>query len=298
MGGSSEQIVYTSSEDQRLLAGVLMQPTEGSVRSIGMVMLHGSTVAFYYPLMYVYLGRALVERGYRYVSGNTRSHDIASPEWLWPGSCREEEVAKWRLGGDGWTRFDEEPHDVAGWIDFLSAQGAEQIVLVGHSGGVRKVLYYQAERQDSRVAGLVLAGGTSDRGVIAIDPARMELAERMVAEGQGEALLPLPEGVPMHDGGMQSAASYAIWGRYARQFAAEGYAPWIATIRVPVLATFGADELERSPLLRPNYEDMRRRAVHAPRFDIEVIEGADHCYTGREQGLAEVVLGWLETLPA
>jgi hypothetical protein len=66
---------------------------------------------------------------------------------------------------------------------------------------------------------------------------------------------------------------------------------------VPVLGTFGAEELDGSPRLRQNYEDMRRRAVQAPRFDIEVIKGGDHCYTGHERELAEVVLGWLETLP-
>jgi hypothetical protein len=37
--------------------------------------------------------------------------------------------------------------------------------------------------------------------------------------------------------------------------------------------------------------------VHAPRFDIEVIDGADHGYTGRARELAEVVANWLEVLP-
>ncbi|HEV2457723.1 MAG TPA: hypothetical protein VGS80_05105, partial [Ktedonobacterales bacterium] len=135
MSAYSEQVVFTPSEDQRFLAGVLMRPTGEAVRSIGVVSLHGSTGAFYHPPMYVYLGRALADRGYHYVSGNTRSHDVASPEARWPWSCRDEDVATWRLGGDGWTRWDEESHDVAGWIDFLTAQGADQIVLFGHSGG-------------------------------------------------------------------------------------------------------------------------------------------------------------------
>jgi pimeloyl-ACP methyl ester carboxylesterase len=295
MGSYSEQIVYTSSEDHLGLAGVLMRPTEGAVRLIGVVCLHGATAAFYYPPMYVYLGRALAEQGYRYISGNTRAHDVASANPPWPPTCREADDVKWRLDGEGWSRFDEEPYDVAGWIDFLVTQGAEQIVLFGHSGGVRKVLYYQAERQDPRVVGVILAG-SSDRGFTAIDPDRLELAERLVADGQEEALLPVPEGVPMVFG-MQSAASYVTWGRYVRQFAAEGDTPWLASIRVPVLGILGAAELEGSPLLRPNYENMRSRAVQAPRFDIQVIEGADHCYTGREHELAEVVAAWLATLP-
>ena len=42
MGSYSEQIVYAPSEDQRWLAGILMYPTAGAARSIGIVSLHGS----------------------------------------------------------------------------------------------------------------------------------------------------------------------------------------------------------------------------------------------------------------
>jgi pimeloyl-ACP methyl ester carboxylesterase len=256
-----------------------------------MVSLHGSPGYFYVPTN-VHLGRALAERGYRYVSGNTRAHDAASADIPWPFGCSPEAAAGWRIGGEGWYRFDEEPRDVAGWIDFLTAQGADQIVLFGHSGGVRRALYYQAERQDPRVVGLILAG--NDDRVLPIDPARLALAERMVAEGQGEAPLPMPEGQGMLEG-MHSAEQYVHWTGIVGGTAAEGHAPWSAGIRVPVLATLGTSG--EAPNLHAGLEAMRRRAVQAPRFDIQVIEGAEHCYAGHEKELADVVLHWLETLP-
>lgn len=291
MGSYREQIVFTPSEDQRWLAGVLMQPTDGVVRSIGIVSLHGSPGYFYVPTN-VYLGRALAERGYRYVSGNTRAHDVASPDIPWPFGCSPESDADWRIGGHGWYRVDEEPRDVAGWIDFLEDQGAERIVLFGHSGGVRRARQYQAERQDPRVVGLILAG--FDDRVLPIDPARLALAEQLVAEDRGEAPLPLRAGVRMHEG-MQSAEQYLNWAGLVGRTAAEGYDPWSASIRVPVLATLGTSG--EAPNLYAGLEAMRGRTVHAPRFDIQVIEGAEHCYAGHEQELAEVVLGWLESLP-
>jgi hypothetical protein len=289
MGAYREQIDFTPSEDQRWLAGVLMQPIEGAVRSIGMVSLHGTYGYFYVPTS-VYLGRALAEQGYRYVSVNTRAREVASMDIPWPFSFESELQS--RLGGEGWYRFDEEPHDVAGWINFLADQGADHIVLFGHSGGVTRALYYQAERQDPRVVGLILAGG--DDRVRPIDPARLELAQRLVAEGQGEALLPVPEGESMVFG-MQSAAHVVTWERIKSAFVAEGHHPWIGSIRVPVLATLGT--AEPAPNLHAGLKAMRGRAVQAPRFDIQVIEGADHDYTGHERDLAEVVAGWLATLP-
>jgi hypothetical protein len=105
----------------------------------------------------------------------------------------------------------------------------------------------------------------------------------------------LLEGLPITFA-LESAANLAHGERLCAPFVADGHTPWIAHIHSPVLATLGTMELR--PNLRALAEDMRERAVHAPRFDIEVIEGADHGYTGCERELTEVVARWLETLPA
>jgi pimeloyl-ACP methyl ester carboxylesterase len=296
MAAFTEQVVFTPSEDQRAQAGVLIRPTGRAARPIGLVCFHGATGHFYVPLLLT-LGRALAQRGYRVVSGNTRGHDVAAQDLPWAifsSGTGPEAYATLRLGGEGWARWDEEPHDVAGWIDFLVAQGAEHVVLIGHSLGVARITSYQALRQDPRVVGVVLASGTDH--VTAVDPARLELAERLVAQGQEDALLPVAEGVPMGFA-MESAAHVVHWERHAGRFAADGHTPWIASIRVPVLATGGTADAS-FPDLRPGLEEMRARAVQTPQFDIHLFEGADHFYRGQERELADVVAHWLETLPA
>jgi pimeloyl-ACP methyl ester carboxylesterase len=288
MGAYNEQIVFAPSEDQRWLAGVMMQPTEGSRRPVGVVCIHGAAVGFYVPT-YVHLGRELARRGYLFVSGNTRGHDVAAIDAPWPFRLGPQDLPNIRLGGSGWERYDEVPYDVAGWINFLTAQGVEQVVLVGHSFGVFRVSYYQAERQDPRVVGLVVASG-GDR-VYPPDPARVEQAQRLVAEGRGDALMPVAEGLPIFFA-MKSAANVVHWDRVVGPFAADGHMPWIASIRTPMLATLGTAELVSD--LRALVEEMQGRAVQTPRFDIQVIEGADHAYTGREREWADVVARWIE----
>jgi hypothetical protein len=123
--------------------------------------------------------------------------------------------------------------------------------------------------------------------VTAIDPARLEFAERLVAEGREDALLPVAEGVPM--GFAMESAAYVV------HFAAEGHTPWIASLRTPVLATGGTAD-GSFPDLRADLEDRRARAVQAPRFDIHLFEGADHFYRDREPECAEVVADWLDAL--
>jgi pimeloyl-ACP methyl ester carboxylesterase len=182
---------------------------------------------------------------------------------------------------------------VAGWINCIVAQGAEQVVLVGHSLGALRIIYYQAMRQDPRVVGLVLVSGTDH--ITAVDPARRELAEQLVAEGQEDALLPVAEGIPMGFA-MESAAYPVHWERHAGRFAAEGHTPWIASIRTPALATGGTTD-GSFPNLRADLEDIRTRAVQAPRFDIHLFAGADHFYGDQEAEFATVVADWLDALP-
>src|SRR5579883_1778032 len=112
----SEQLIWAPSEDQRAQAGVYIRPTDGEVRPTGIVCIHGARAAFYFPT-YVYLGRALAEQGYLFVSGNTRGHDMAVMDSPWASitvGLRAETLADVRLGGDGFARWDEEPADVGG----------------------------------------------------------------------------------------------------------------------------------------------------------------------------------------
>jgi dienelactone hydrolase len=290
MHAYSEEIVFAPSEDQRWMAGVLMRPS-GPARSVGVVCIHGATRFFYEPTL-VSLGRELAQRGYVVLSGNTRGHDVASDDTPWPLSMGPDDLASWRLGGNSWERFEEEPYDVGGWITFLVSQGVEHVVLFGHSLGLTRVTSYQAQRQDPRVVGMVLA--SSADSVRPQEPARVALAEQMIAQGRGEEPLPLREG-QLVIFALESATHVVHWERLFGPFGTEGRPPWITDIRTPVLATLSTMEL--SPNLRALVEGMRERAAHAPRFDIEVIDGADHAYTGRARELAEVVANWLEVLP-
>jgi hypothetical protein len=101
-----EEIVYAPSADQRWLAGVLMRPNQDARRPVGVICIHGANGFFYSP-HYVALGRALAERGYLYLSGNTRAHDVGSMDFPWPLDTRPETGPKIHLGGAGWSRCEE-----------------------------------------------------------------------------------------------------------------------------------------------------------------------------------------------
>lgn len=283
-----EELVYTSSEDGFLLEGVAMRPVGVANRPISVVWIHGNASRFYdYP--YIMAGRALAAAGYPFVSANTRGHDISA--FLWRASAGR--PTPWRTpqdmptgGGSAWERLEEAPRDLAAWVDLAAPLGAGGVVLVGHSSGAQRVVLYQAERQDARVMGLVLASPDL-RGVL--PPAEVDAARRLVAEGRGLEVTPAQPYAPWYRQSAQSVVSKAAI--LSHLLETDDGAPTIAALRTPLLAFVGAQERGGEATLATI-----RRQVHAALVDTAVVADADHMYTGHEADVAALIAQWAAPL--
>jgi pimeloyl-ACP methyl ester carboxylesterase len=203
---TEEQVYTRSEEDGVLLAGVVTRPAEEATKDVAFLFIHGYPISATLPFT-SNIGRGLAGHGYTFVAANTRGHDVGT--WLFR---RDDQPM---LGGAWWELFDESQRDVGGWVSFAEQQGFRGVVLVGHSFGALKVVYYQAERQDLRVLGVVAAApvmrphawGAARRPT----PERTRLAERLVSEGRGLDLLPWDPYEEPH--GTASAQTYLSWVR-------------------------------------------------------------------------------------
>lgn len=255
---------------------------------MGIVWIHGNAGRFYdYP--YVAVGRALAGAGYLFVSANTRGHDIATMLWRASGG----QPAPWQGpqamptgGGSGWERLEDAPRDLAAWVDLAASLGAHSVVLAGHSSGAQRVVLYQAERQDARVVGLVVASPDL-RGFI--PPGELEAAQRLVAEGHGLEVTPAQPFAPWYRQSAQTVADKA--NVLSHLLTADEGEPTIAAIRTPILAFFGTTERGGEATL----EAIRQNAS-AARVSVESIEGADHVYSGHESEVAQAIARWMESL--
>jgi pimeloyl-ACP methyl ester carboxylesterase len=151
---------------------------------LAIIWVHGWGANFYVP-SYVGIGRALAERGLTTISVNTRMHDIGNVE-------KYTNLGKRVRGGGYWAVTSEDARDIASWIGFAEQLGYSQVLLVGHSAGWASVGRYQADSQDQRVAGLVFASPAVGYSAIEDDPQLLAEARRLVGNGNGEDLLPLP----------------------------------------------------------------------------------------------------------
>jgi dienelactone hydrolase len=288
---TSEALVHIQSEDGFGLDGVVIRPAGAPARPAAVVWVHGATVSFSIPMV-SRLGRALAGHGYVVVAGNNRGHDVGANLWR----AGEAPV----LGGTRWELFDQAPLDLGAWITYAAPAGAGRVVLAGHSLGAQKVVYYQAERQDPRVVGLVTAspGYRLVRDVLHAPPEQVARAERLVAAGQGPELVPLGGSAPV------SAQTFLSLHRVGFDlFGLETPGARIARIRCPLFACYGAAEsaevadLLESAEVADLLDGIRRNATAAPRVETRLFAGADHGYSGREEEVATELARWIATLP-
>jgi pimeloyl-ACP methyl ester carboxylesterase len=290
-GKFPEELVQVRSKDDIVNGGAIFAPPTNSTKPIAVIWIHGWGVNFYQPT-YVNIGRALAERGYTCITANTRMHDLGN-------------VAAWRgkkriRGGGYWGVASEEVRDLSAWIDFAADRGFRKVVLVGHSAGWAAVRSYQAEKQDERVVGVVLASGAVRAETRPTDPDQLAQATRLMAEGEGDALVRDPKrSFPSYI----SAATFMDIANAPPEFkdffGVQTPNPAVTRIHCPLLAFFGTrGDVGTDADLKLLKTCIERQSSGPSRLDTVMILGADHMYAGEEVQVAETIAKWADTLLA
>ena len=277
----TEELVYTATEDNIQLAGVVISPAEDITPQATIVWIHGNAASFH-DRPYVLIGRELARLGYAVVLGNTRGHDIATTLWK-----ADDHSPMAGGGGSGWERMDEAPRDLAAWVEFAAARASGPVLLAGHSKGAQKVLLYAAERPAPHLSGVALI--SPDLHGLRI-PEDLEAARALLAEGRGTEVVPAQLWAPWYRQSAQTVVSHTELAD--RLLSADSGTPIMASIRVPIFATFGEDERNVAAELAT----IREKATAAPHVTTEIVTGADHFYRQREADVARAIARWASAL--
>jgi pimeloyl-ACP methyl ester carboxylesterase len=217
-------------------------------------------------------------------------HDLANVE----GWRRGKRIR----GGGYWGVASEEVRDLAAWVDFAEDRGFKQVVLVGHSAGWAAVRAYQAEKQDRRVVGVVLASGAVQADTRTPDPEQLAEATRLMAAGRGDDLVRDPKrSFPS----FISAATFLDIANAPPEhndfFGVQTPNPGVTRVDCPILAFFGTREDVGTEADLQLLETCIRRQPSGPsRVDTVMIRNADHMYTGEEGQVAQTIAKWADTL--
>ncbi len=283
------EFIRFTTEDQLILQGLVYSPDVLSRKAF--LHIHGMGGNFYENRFIDVMAEHITQAQQTFLSINTRGHDIVA-DFPIPGS--EE---KYRRIGNAYEKFEECIFDIKSAVDYLQKSGYEEITLCGHSLGAVKVVYYAAKTQDQRIKKLILMSPPDMVGLAEKESNHKDLlsqAEKMILGGKGGELLP----VKIWDYYYLSAYTYVdlntrdkpvdIFNTYDKTKPS-----LIAEIKVPTLAFLGEKDDAAILPQQEALELIKNKAINAPNFEIDIIEGASHSYFGREQLMAERVVKWL-----
>ena len=166
--------------------------------------------------------------------------------------------------------------------------------------GWAAVSTYQAEKQDGRVVGVVLASPSIQPGTGPPDPDQIAQATRMLADGRGDDLVRDPKrSFPS----FVSAATMMDIVNSPPEFKdffgtrPETRNPGITRIRCPLLAFFGTrGDVGGEKDLQLLKSSIAHQPSGPSRVDTAIIDKADHMYTGEETEVARTIGEWTNSV--
>lgn len=250
------------------------------------LLLHGVQSNFYTSSTFEGLAQPLLDLGLHLLQVNTRGHDN-----VYAGSTA--------LGGRRWLGaayeiIDECRHDVAAWCDWLGKRGLGRILLIGHSLGAVKAVYSQAREPHPGV-----------QGIVAISPPRLShrayltsndnaayleslaVANKLVADGQPSELFHSKYPFPLLIAASAFLDKYGPGERY-------NIVEHLPQLRTPILFVYGGRELEQGGIsFRGVPEAIAAAKPAGLPCTAEVVDHADHLYTGATAPLARLICEWI-----
>ena len=220
---------------------------------------------------------------------------------------RQGETLTYARTGSAFERFEECVSDIKAWVDLCWNLSKGPVVLMGHSLGASKAVHYLAGSHDERIGGLVLAspadvtGGFTERVGAQRFQKYLEIAKKLVAEGQADQLMPNDCVIGLL-GHRLSAATYI--NRFDGKGAADAFnffgrkadRPFqdLEQIQVPILVLYAqTGELVADANPENAVQLLKEHAVKAPSIQGFTVSG-DHWYTGHEAEAMGKVLDWVE----
>lgn len=189
--------------------------------------------------------------------------------------------------------------DLQGAVDLLRKRGARRIILVGHSTGCQKIVYYLSRPgAQRRVSGAVLLCPISDyAGATHDDEPKRRRAEaaarKLLRRGRPHDLLP----AHFWRGPIDAQRFLSLYTPNSREeifpYAQPGKIPRaLRKVTIPLLVLFAGDDEYRD---RPSEAIAAwfRENLRSPRAEIQTVPGARHSFRGFESRVAASVRRWI-----
>ena len=286
----SGELVSFLSSDRLRLSGFLARPKIRSRK--GIIYLHGLQGTFYRSNSMNVIAQESVRNGFNFLTIELRgSYNLVGM------TKKIGRKTRWVSEGGFIEKFEECVYDIDGAIKYLGSLGINEIVLMGHSTGCQKIVYYQYKKKNRKVKALVLLAPGDD----------LNTQKSHSGRNFNKIIRHLKE-LYRSDKNAVVPYKYSKLAFSARRFLSFSDLNFVesrifnyelqklkefGSVKVPVLAVFGSRD---NYAVRPVKEYMRilEKNSGSKTFNYFIIKGADHGFDKREKQLSECVVGWLK----
>lgn len=269
-------------------------------QDVCVVEVHGMSGNFIENYYANVLGEKLAAEGYGFIYGHNRGYCYANDIATKPIKADDNGWNYARVGLS-YELFEDSQKDVAAWVAKAQDLGYKKIILLGHSLGCNKVIYYLHTHPEAEVAGVILASPPDLIGLVELERHQsghqqlIQQARELVRAGKPREIL---DG-KLWDWYALSAQTYLSF--FERNGAADNLPvlrnpevfEQLALIRQPILGVMGEYDDIEIVSLKEDIELIKSKATSASDFQTRFIAGANHNYENREDELAAAVIDWV-----
>jgi pimeloyl-ACP methyl ester carboxylesterase len=289
------KLEYVWTEDDLRLMGAHYPGND-----VCIVEVHGMSGNFIENYYANVLGEKLASQGYGFIYGHNRGYGHVNDISTRPVKSEDNGWNTTRIG-EAYELFEDSPKDVDAWVTKARDLGYKKIILVGHSLGCNKVVYYLSQNPEADITGVILASPPDMVGLVELEryqPDHLKLlkqARELVEAGKPREMV---DG-QIWDWYMLSAQTYLS---LFEQGGAADNLPvlrnpdafeQLASIKQPILGIMGEHDDIEIRSLKEDIELIKSKATGTSEFKIAFIPGANHDYQNRETDFADVVTNWV-----
>lgn len=250
------------------------------------VFVHGQAQSIVDNYFAYILGKNLSSNGISFLYSHNRGYSYVN--------CMSRKDGSLEVNGASFEIFEDSLKDIEVWITKIKKLGYKKIILMGHSLGCNKALYYLSKNKDS-VQGLVLASATDMVGITKkVESDFSDLlkeAENNVNNNNPRKLL------NSLIGGTDYISSATFISEYSENGNIDNFPiernpkkfEQLSTISVPILSFAG--EKEYPTYLKQGL--LKEKAIKCDNFEYQIIEDTNHFYVNKEEEVSKILLKWM-----
>jgi len=282
-------IVSIRTKDGLELNGLLLKPRKPSKKII--MHIHGTSGCFYWNKFYEPIYKMAYAHNIAFLSTNNR------------GSGTYELEIGTVPHGASLEKFEDCIYDIDAWIKFCLEKGYSEIILIGHSFGTEKSVYYMEKGgYQKNIKALILLGfsdnvGTQQKYEKKIGKNYLKEAKQLIKEGKKEHLLSDLRGLagelPI------SAQTYKnFFSKRSENSKALPLRKWkdlmyYRNIKIPILGVISDNE-EGEYTIIPIKEAIELLRNENRLAEIYQIKGTNHGFEGKEVELVKIIAKFIE----